>query len=113
MRAASPVNNKIHKGRRQASARGKSGGRSRSRSENQASFQLYFLTGTLDGKYVLTPQEGNFSPTTFTETDYLGTLTITGGTGAYKGAKGTGTMTCTTPDGIHTTCTDKLKLKKI
>ena len=43
----------------------------------------------------------------------LSGLTITGGTGTYAGAKGVGTMTCKTLDGIHTTCTDKLKLKQL
>jgi hypothetical protein len=81
--------------------------------ENKASYVLYFPTGTIHGKYVLTPQEGDFTPTSFTETDYLGTLTITGGTGTYEGAKGVGTMTCKTLDGIHTTCTDKLKLARL
>ena len=80
---------------------------------NQATYQMYFPTGTIHGKYALTPSEGDFGPTTFTETDYLGTLTITGGTGTYKGAKGIGTMTCNTLDGIHTTCTDRLKLTKL
>jgi hypothetical protein len=81
--------------------------------ENKATYVLYFPTGTIHGKYVLTPQEGDFGPSSFTETDYLGTLTITGGTGTYKGAKGVGTMTCKTLDGIHTTCTDKLKLARL
>lgn len=81
--------------------------------DNKASYVLYFPTGTIHGKYVLTPQEGDFSTTSFTEADYLGTLTITGGTGTYQGAKGVGTMTCKTLDGIHTTCTDKLKLARL
>lgn len=76
-----------------------------------SSYTMYFPTGTIHGKYVLTPQEGSF--TNFEESDYLGTWTIVGGTGAYKGAKGTGTSTCTTLDGIHTTCTDHLKLKTL
>jgi len=32
-------------------------------------------------------------------------------TGTLSGITGTGTMTCKTLDGIHTTCTDRLKLK--
>jgi hypothetical protein len=72
-----------------------------------ATFTLYLLGGTIRGKYDLTPQEGSLN---FLETDYLGTLTVKGGTGLFQGAKGTGTMTCKSPDGIHTGCTDKLKL---
>jgi hypothetical protein len=73
-----------------------------------ATYTLYFHGGTIHGKYDLTPQEGSFN---FLTVDYLGTLTIRGGNGAFLGAEGTGTMTCDTIDGIHTTCTDKLKLK--
>ena len=73
-----------------------------------ARYTLYLSTGTIHGKYDLAPQEGTLN---FLETSYLGKLTVAGGTGAFKGAKGTGTMTCITTDGIHTNCTDKLKLK--
>jgi hypothetical protein len=72
-----------------------------------AKFTLYFAAGTLHGTYDLTPQEGSFN---FLETDWLGTLTVKSGTGTFQGMKGTGTMKCKTLDGIHTTCTDKLKL---
>jgi len=78
-----------------------------------ASYTMYFKTGTIYGTYDLTPQEGSFTDTNFTEVDSLGTLTVTGGTGVDTGAKGTGTMTCTTLDGIHTSCTDKLVLTKL
>jgi len=72
-----------------------------------AHYKLYFGSGTIHGSYDLTPQESDFN---FLETDYLGKLTIAGGTGAFQGLKGTGTMTCQTLDGIHTTCKLKLKL---
>lgn len=75
-----------------------------------ATFWLYFHAGAVHGTYDLTPQTGALN---FLETDWIGTLKIVGGTGAYTGAKGTGTMTCKTPDGIHTTCTEKLKLKTV
>lgn len=75
-----------------------------------ANYTWYFRTGTLKGTYDLTPQEGSLG-TGFTSASYLGTLKVIAGTGALKGYTGTGTMTCATPDGIHTSCTNKLKLK--
>lgn len=76
-----------------------------------ANYWMYFPTGAIHGTYDLTPQEGTFTGTNFSEVDYLGTLTVTGGTAGLQGMKGTGTMTCKSPDGIHTSCTDKLTLK--
>lgn len=73
-----------------------------------AKYTMYFLTGTIRGKYDLVPQEGSFG--NFGKEDYAGTLTVTGGTGTFAGMKGKGTMTCVTPDGVHTKCTDHLKL---
>src|SRR5450755_135393 len=81
--------------------------------DSVASYKLWLPTGTIHGTFDLTPQEGSFIPTSFSQTDYLGTLTVTGGTGLFKGARGTGTSVCTTPDGIHTTCTDKFKFTKL
>lgn len=75
-----------------------------------ATFTWYLHTGTVHGTYVLTPQEGTFN---FLAVDYLGTMKVKGGTGAFAGAKGKGTMTCATLDGIHTTCTDKVKLVQL
>jgi hypothetical protein len=74
-----------------------------------AKYTLYFDTGTLHGTYDLTPTGGTSQ--NFLETDWTGTMKVTGGTGAFKGAKGTGTMVCKTMDGIHSTCTDKLHVK--
>jgi hypothetical protein len=73
-----------------------------------AKYTMYFSTGTLFGTYDLTPTG---EPTSFLETDWTGTMKVTGGTGAFKGAKGVGTMSCKTMDGIHSTCTDKLHVK--
>jgi hypothetical protein len=75
-----------------------------------ATFTLYFPGGTVHGTYDLTPQEGGLN---FLETDYLGTLKVKGGSGLYHGVKGTGTSTCQSLDGIHTTCHDKLKLAQL
>jgi hypothetical protein len=71
-------------------------------------YTLYFATGTLHGTYELTAQNDSLN---FTASDYVGKLTVKGGTGTYKGMTGTGTMTCSTPDGIHSACTTHLKLK--
>jgi hypothetical protein len=73
-----------------------------------AKYTMFLHTGTVHGTYDITPQPGSLN---FLETDWTGTLKVLGGTGAYKGATGTGTMKCKTLDGIHTTCTDKLKVK--
>ncbi len=76
--------------------------------DTQATFTWYLRTGTVSGKYDLTPQEGTLN---FLNATYDGTLTVTGGTGTFRGIKGTGTMTCATQDGVHTSCTDKVKVK--
>jgi hypothetical protein len=73
-----------------------------------ATYAMYFATGSIHGSYDLTPQSGSLN---FLATSWLGTLKVLGGTGAYRGMTGTGTMQCASQDGIHTTCKDKLKLK--
>ncbi len=72
-----------------------------------AKYVMYFNTGSIHGTYDLTPQSSSLN---FLATDWTGTMKVLGGTGAYKGAKGTGKMTCATNDGVHSNCTDKLKL---
>jgi len=72
-----------------------------------AKFTWYLSTGTVTGTYDLTPQEGTLN---FLSVTYTGVLKVTGGTGPFVGLKGTGTMTCSTPDSVHTSCTDKLAL---
>lgn len=72
-----------------------------------ATYTWYLPTGTIRGKYDLTPQEGTLN---FLAVTYTGSIKVTGGTGAFAGTKGTGTMTCSSPDSVHTSCTDKLKL---
>jgi hypothetical protein len=73
-------------------------------------FTWYFPTGVVKGTYDLTPQEGSIL-TGFASASYLGTITIKSATGPFKGYTGTATATCTSPDSIHTSCVDKLKLK--
>jgi hypothetical protein len=74
-----------------------------------ARFTFYMPTGTLSGTYDLTPQTGSLG-SGFASVSYLGTLKVTHGTGGLAAVTGTGTMTCSSPDSIHTRCTDKLKL---
>jgi hypothetical protein len=73
-----------------------------------ARYTMYFGTGSVHGTYHLTPQSSSLN---FLATNWTGTMKVTGGTGAWKGVKGTGTMKCSTADGVHTTCKDHLKLK--
>jgi hypothetical protein len=76
------------------------------------SIQHYFTTGQVFGTYALTPGSASGPPTatSFGEASYTGTITIKGGTGALKGATGSGTLACSTVDAVHYTCTEKLKL---
>jgi len=80
------------------------------------SYAQYFGTGTIRGKFNLAPSEGsgNLSPTNFTSQSWVGTLTVTGGTGPYAGAAGTkGVMKCTSGDSVHLRCTEKVSLTKL
>jgi hypothetical protein len=67
----------------------------------KGSYQNWFDAGTVYGTYSLFGQYTSATAATF-----KGTFTITGGTGAYKGAKATGPLTCSTTNaGATTTCT--------
>jgi hypothetical protein len=74
----------------------------------------YLKNGSVTGKFDLTPNEG--APLTgdnFTAQTWTGTVTLTGGTGIYKGIKGkkgTGVITCTSPDSVHLSCHSKVKV---
>jgi len=71
----------------------------------------YLKKGAIYGQYDLTP--GDSQPTgalSFAAASYTGTMTVTGGTAAYKGATGRGTSTCNTPDSVHFSCTEQLKV---
>jgi hypothetical protein len=71
----------------------------------------YGKTGSIVGAYDWTQSQSQPSnPLSFFSESYTGTLTVTKGTGAFKGATGTGTSACTTPDSVHFTCTEKIKL---
>lgn len=74
-------------------------------------FTSYMGAGTFHGKFSLTQQEGTLTTSSqFASANYMGKLKITGGSGAFKGAKGTGTTTCATQDGLHFTCKEKVTL---
>ncbi|MEA2187583.1 MAG: hypothetical protein QOK16_2594 [Solirubrobacteraceae bacterium] len=68
------------------------------------SFALFFNTGTLRGSWRLT-----FVVATGKAT-YEGTMKISSGTGEFKSVKGTGTITGTSGDLVHTALAEKLTL---
>jgi hypothetical protein len=76
-------------------------------------FTSYLRAGTFHGSFVLTQQEGTLtSASQFASASYTGRLKIAGGSGLYKSAKGRGTTTCTSQDGLHFKCVEKLALTK-
>ena len=80
------------------------------------SWTEYFGTSSIHGKFDLSPTEGsgNLSSTNFESESWLGTFTVTGGTGQYAGASGTkGVMKCTSGDSVHLKCTQKIGLSKL
>lgn len=78
----------------------------------EGSWAQYYGVGTLHGKFTLTPADNGppSSTTTFAAISYSGTVTVAGGTGAYKKAKGKGTMKCASTDGVHFNCIDTVKV---
>lgn len=80
----------------------------------KGSYTLYLGAGTVHGKYDLTPGEGPpLSTATFQTVTYTGKLNVVGGTGGFTGAKGKGKLTCSSPDGLHLSCADKLRLSQL
>jgi hypothetical protein len=66
-------------------------------------FKAFFDTGTIHGTTKLAAGAPSGGVVTYT-----GTLKFTGGTGAYKHVRGSGTSECSSPDGgTHTACTSK------
>jgi hypothetical protein len=77
----------------------------------------YFQAGSIVGKFDLTPNEGApVSDATFQSQTWTGTVTVTGGTGVYKGIKskkgkkGMGVLKCTSVDSVHLSCSEKVKV---
>ena len=78
-------------------------------------YTQYFGAGTVKGTFDLTPEESNFSSTTFTAQSWQGTVKVLRGTGVYQGIKGkkVGTMKCTSVDSVHLKCVEKVTLKTL
>ncbi len=82
--------------------------------DSVGSYAQYFGTGSLRGRFDLTPIEQTLSPTDFTSEAWTGTVTVTGGTGTLAKAKGKkGTLKCTSADSVHLACTEKIKLARL
>ena len=74
----------------------------------------YMDGGTITGAFDLTPDESQpLSSNSFLSNSWTGTVTVTRGTGIYKGIKakkGSGVLTCSTSDSVHIACKEKIKL---
>jgi hypothetical protein len=76
-----------------------------------APYTQWFKGGTLAGQYTLIPSGGgqpSAGNNQFGAQSYTGTLTVTGGSGGWKGATGKAKLTCATPDAVHLACTESL-----
>jgi hypothetical protein len=76
-----------------------------------APYTQWFKGGTLAGQYKLIPTGGgqpSAGNNTFGAQSYAGTLTVTGGSGGWKGAAGQAKLACATADGVHLICTEAL-----
>jgi hypothetical protein len=78
-------------------------------------YTQYFKAGSVSGSFDLVPQESDFTSTNFASQAWVGTIKVKRGTAIYSGIKEKkiGTMTCTTPDSVHFTCTERVKLKTV
>jgi hypothetical protein len=72
---------------------------------SKGGFKDYYNTGTVHGVYKLSGKLSSATTGTF-----KGSVAITGGTGAFKGASGGGTLSCVTHNGGKSnTCTATIK----
>ncbi len=82
--------------------------------DNVGTYVQYMHDGSITGKFDISPnQDVSLSSDTFTSETYTGTLTIVKGSGIYKGIKekrGTGVLSCTSPDTVHLSCTEKIRV---
>jgi hypothetical protein len=78
-------------------------------------FTQYFKSGSVSGRFDLSPQEADFSATNFEGQSWEGPVKVVRGTGLYKGIKGkrAGTLSCTSDDSVHLSCVEKVKLKQL
>ncbi len=83
--------------------------------DNVGTFVQYLRAGTIRGRFDLSPLPSTgTSDTGFESQSWDGTLSILGGTGVYTGIqskKGAGKFKCTSPDSVHLTCTEKVKVE--
>jgi hypothetical protein len=78
-----------------------------------AKYTTWFKGGTLGGQFKLIPTGGgqpSAGNNTFGAQSYTGSATVTGGSGSWKTATGKATLTCSTADGVHLSCTESLKV---
>jgi hypothetical protein len=74
-------------------------------------FAQYYSDGTVHGTFDLTPTDSSpSSPGSFMTQSYTGTGAVQGGSGTDAGDSGPVKMKCTTPDSVHLTCTETIKL---
>lgn len=79
-------------------------------------YAQYFGSGSIRGKFDLTPTpgSGDLTGTGFSSQSWTGTVTVTGGTGTLAKAAGKkGVLKCTSDDSVHLSCTEKIKLKQL
>ena len=74
----------------------------------------FLRAGTISGRFDLAPEEGQpITGENFASQSWVGTLTVTGGTGVYQGIKakrGSGKLTCTSPDSVHLSCSERIRI---
>jgi hypothetical protein len=78
-----------------------------------APYTQWFKGGTLKGQSTLNPTSGgqpSAGNNSFGAQSYSGTLVVSGGTGAWKGATGKAKLTGSTADGVHLKITESLTL---
>jgi len=80
-------------------------------------FKMFFDTGTIKGTFkiafetTLAPPVPPATLPTIAGVVYTGTVAVTGGTGAWRRIRGTGTVTGTSPDAKRTSLTETLTLR--
>ena len=80
-------------------------------------FKMFFDTGTIKGTFkisfvtTLGPPVAPSPLPTIAGVVYTGTVSVTGGTGAWRRIRGSGTVTGTSPDAKVTSLTEKLTLR--